>query len=419
MTTALQASVGDATFIKIIDTMVNYPIIVCSFIIVIACIYTACKKPKAFFKLLKSVFTFHFYDRKKVITKKDLINHQLFKDLTFLIDYKLDLLYVQETFQNFDKAKLMMAHDLLKLKLVDVRAWILDLIESTDFEDPYLNLKSLLKNKLDKHNIYIWNEYKKLDIPILFIEKFLEIVKIQTECLSLALNDFLSDSMPLTVYERVFFILSCLSQYYITLVLRMKDVIQSINGDLKGLVYKGQVVGGNNYKLYPVPSREYIPIVQKRLQELSIVSKAKRVSIYVLHDYVGDDYLQGCFSKTYEYESSGFSSILSKFQYKPASLLCDLLSNFKQHQGVIKETDKLNEVFATLLIENGILGIAAYPIFLHDSLRGFICLEFNTLEIFNTIVPEDLLGLLKKYSSLLNIYLDYTKTGFSYSGTLI
>lgn len=417
--TDIQANISDATFTKIIDTAIDHPFTVAAFIVLIACVLMAYKRPKEFWSIIKETFTFRIFFRKRVITKEDLLNHQFFKDIKFLLDYKINQLYNQETFKHFDKAKLLMAHDLLQIKLLDVQSWVKDFVENTNFNDPYLNIRSLLKDKLDKHTINIWDKYQKLEIPSLFIEKFTEISKIHVEYLSLILDDFLSEKIPLTIYERVFIILGCLSQYYMTLVIQMKEVIQSINGDLKGLVYKGQVVGGNNYKYYPVPTKEYISIVEKRLQEISLTTRAKRVSIYLFHDYVGDDYLQGNFSKLYEYESLGFSSLISKFQYKAATLLCDVLSKFKQHQGVVAEASELNEIFANLLIENGIVAIAYYPIFLHDSLRGFLALEFNSLDTYNKIDKDSILTSLRKYASLLNIYLDYTKTGFSYSGTVI
>lgn len=417
--TDIQANISDATFTKIIDTAVDHPFTFTAFILLLACVLMVYKCPKEFWSIIKETFNFRIFLRKRAITKEDLLNHQFFKDIKFLLDYKINQLYNQETFQHFDKAKLLMAHDLLQVKILDVQHWVTDFVENTNFNDPYLNIRSLLKDRLDKHNINIWNEYQKLEIPSLFIEKFTEISKIHTEYLSLVLDDFLSDKIPLTIYERMFIILGCLSQYYMTLVIQMKEVLQSINGDLKGLVYKGQVIGGNNYKYYPVPTTEYISIVEKRLQEISLVTRAKRVSIYLLHDYVGDDYLQGNFSKLYEYESMGFSSLLPKFQYKTATLLCDVLSKFKQHQGVMTEASKLNEVFANLLVENGIVAIAYYPIFLHNSLRGFLALEFNSLDTYNKTNKENTLASLKKYSALLNTYLDYTKTGFSYSGTMI
>lgn len=412
----VQASIGDTTFTKLIDAMVLHPLIIASFLILLTCLYMAYRRPKEAWKLLKSTFTFKMFSKHRIISKEDLKNHQFFKDIQFYIDCKIDQLYNQETFRTFDRAKLLMAHDLLMIKMKDAQKWVTSFINDTDFDDPYINLQSLLKIRIEKHNANIWNEFKKLDIPPLFIEKFIEVSKIHAEYLSLTLDSILSDQLPLSVYEKVSVMLGLISQYYTTIILRMRDVIQSINGDLKGLVYRGHVVGGNDYRCYPVPSREYIPIVEKRLQELSLSTRSKRVAIYVLHDFVGDDYLRGYFSKIYEYEAVGFTSLISKFQYKPAILLAEILSSLKQHQGISLSVNELNEVATKALLDSGIVGVMVYPIFLYDKLRGFLALEYNSIEVFNHVNKDEIMESLKKYASLLNIYLDYTKTGFTYTG---
>ena len=41
-------------------------------------------------------------------------------------------------------------------------------------------------------------------------------------------------------------------------------------------------------------------------------------------------------------------------------------------------------------------------------------MEYNSIEAYESIDKEKIMAAAKKYSSLLNIYLDYSKTGFTY-----
>ena len=407
-------SVGDTTFTKMIETAVEYPLTVMGFLLFLAILYTIYKRPKEIWEIFKETFTFRFFLRHRAIRKKDLIEHQIFKDLHYFLDNKIDTLYNPHTFNSLDKAKLEIAHDALKIKIQDSLDWLQDFIIKTDFNDPCLNLRNLLFNKIEKHRILVWSKYKELGIPELFIEKFTQISRIHESYSETGINDLLSGKIPLTVYEKMYLILGNLNLYYTSIVVNTKDLIESINGDLKGIPYKGFIIGGNDYRCYPVPSRDYIPIVELKLKELSAISKAKRVSIYYIHDFVGDDLLYGSFSKLYEYTNTGLTPMLLKFQFKSAAMLSDLLPSFKQHHGFSSEVDHLNEVLSNLLSNEGTSGIIAYPMFLHDQLKGFIAMEYNSIEAYESIDKEKIMAAAKKYSSLLNIYLDYSKTGFTY-----
>lgn len=422
--TALSA--GDASVVEFIRAMTEHPITTVFFVSLFACIafifYTLIK-PQQALEGIKALFSLKRFRRRKFIGKElgkeDLIKHQIFKDIQFFLEYRLDQIYSSETFTRFDKAKLAIGHDLLAIKLQNALLWIKEFVTNTNFDDPYLNVRALLKHKLEKHRAFVWGECKKIGVPQDFLEKFMEVCKIHTNYLALSLEDLLSDKIPLSIYERVYLVLGCLTQYYTTIVVDMKDVIQSINGDLKGQVYKDMIIGGNDYRCYPVPNREYIPLVEKKLQELCLATQASRSSIYVIHDFVGDDYLQGYFSKIYEYDSSGFSPLMMKFQYKSATCLVDFISVFKQHGGLCIKTNRLNEVLSNMLSGEGVCAVGVYPIFSRGMLRGFIGVEYSTLEVFEKLNTEEIIELLKKYSSILNYYTDYTKTGFTYEGNSV
>ena len=93
ITTSISA--GDASFVEFIRAAVEHPFVITSLIIIlslIALIGFLVWKPHQTIELLK---VFHFWKRKKTkdIVKPDLLNHQIFKDIQFFLDYKLDQLY--------------------------------------------------------------------------------------------------------------------------------------------------------------------------------------------------------------------------------------------------------------------------------------------------------------------------------------
>ena len=108
-----------------------------------------------------------------------------------------------------------------------------------------------------------------------------------------------------------------------------------------------------------------------------------------------------------------------KFQYRSASCLSDCITEYKQHEGIFIKVNKLNEVLRNLLQNEGILAVAAYPIFSHGFLRGFLAAEYTSIDVFDKVNQDVVMDGLKKYASILNIYTDYTKTGLNYTGNSV
>lgn len=412
----INANVSDSTYIRLIDAAIEHPFIIAGFFVLIWFSIVLYKQPSQFVDMIKALFFLYRKPDKKKVTKADLENHQIFKDLVFWREHRINQLYGNNCFPGYDKAKLAMGRAILTIKLKDTEHWLSCFIKNTDFEDPYLNIRSLFQHKKEKHKSIQWDEFKKRGIPNKFVEKFIEVSRIHENYILRCLDDLLSDKVPMTIYERVYLLLGFLDIYYSTLILETNHVIQSINGDLRGEIFDGMVVGGNDYRCYPVPSRDYIPLVETKLHEILIATKASRASIFVLHDFVGDDHGLGYFSKIYEYELRGYTPTMKEFQYKNAACLVDILPILKQHQGFCSKANQLNEVLQDLLNKVGILAIYAYPMFVNNQLKGFIGLEYNVLEIYEGTNKEETMDTLKKYTSLLNIYIDYTSTGFSYEG---
>lgn len=411
----ITTTLSDNSIKDFLGTFIEHPFLIIVLLFIVWLGVVLYKERENVFEILKAYFFINFHRRK--IAKNDLLEHQLFKDLDYWIDYRVNQMYGQTSNHSYDKAKIAMARAMLLLKLKDSKLWLQDFVHNTNFELASLeDIKVSFLHKKEKHRSIQWNEYKKRGIPQKFIEKFVEVSRIHETYVMDALAGMLSEKIPMTIYEKLYLVLNFLSTYYTTLIVETGRVVDSINGDLKGEIFDGMIVGGNEYKSYPVPNREYIPLVETKLNEILMISRASRASIFIFHDFIGDDYLQGCISRIYEYEVKGFSPVMGKFQYKPAICVSDMIQNWKRHEGFCSEISDVNDMLKEFLVEIGVEAIITYPMFLGGQLKGFIGLEYSNLEVFRNQDLEKVLGIIKKYSSILNIYIDYRKTGLSYEG---
>lgn len=414
MSADLTANVSDSSVKEFLGAFIEHPFLIFSLMFVVWFGYILYKERAYFVEALKD-YLFFTGRRRKKITKTDLVQHQIFKDLDYWIDYRVNQLYGSTLVGNYDKAKIAMARAILLIKLRDTKQWLSCFINETNFEDTAANIRSIFHHKKEKHNAIQWTAFKERGIPTRFIEKFMEVSRIHENYVIRSCDDLLSEKVPMDIYEKVYLLLGFLTVYYSTLIIEIGHVIESINGDLKGEVFDNMVVGGNDYRCYPVPNREFIPLVETKLNEIILSTKSNRASIFVIHDVPSDDYLQGCISRVYEYEAKGFNPVMSRFQYKPAICIADMIAVWKQHQGFHGNVSELNDLLKEMLVSIGIEAVVTYPMFVGGYLKGFLALEYNSLDTYNNLDIEKVTGIAKKYASILNVYIDYSK-GLSYEG---
>ena len=205
----------DDTWIALINAFLTHPLLMFEFFVLLWISYIVYKDRAILFDFLKSIFRL----KKKKIQKKDLIEHQIFKDLDFWIEHKVDQAYNPDVNTKYDRAKVTIARDLLLIKFKSVKQWLTYFITNTDFDDPYLNIRSALEHKIEKYNSIEYSEYKKEGIPLLFIEKWMEISRIHENYLQKCLIDLLSTKIPLDIYEKVYIVLGNLLSYYNTMLI--------------------------------------------------------------------------------------------------------------------------------------------------------------------------------------------------------
>ena len=405
---------SDSGFIKLLESYNDSPFKVSIFMLTLWILYVLYKERSTVLDLLRGFLLLRA--KRKKLKKQDLLTHQVFKDLDFWIEYRINQLYSPDDSKINDKAKVAIGRDLLLIKFKNIREWLFNFVDTTNLDDPCLNIRSLFLHRIEKNASIQYSLLKDNGIPPLFINKFTEISRIHESYLSKCNDDILSDKVPLTMYERMYVLLGNFSTYLTTMLAEMNYVIQSINGDLKGIHYKHYIIGGNDYRCYPVPCRDYIPYVEDNLAKLSGLTKANRCCVSVFHDVADDDYTRGCFSKIYEYHTHGLSSSMQHFQYKSCAMLMDILPELKQHKSFTSKTSNLNPLFRDLTEKVGVEVVCIYPIFNKDRLRGFLEIAYTNDEAYANLDASEIQNNMKYYASLLNVYVDYSKDGLNFAG---
>jgi len=405
---------SDESLERIIKLLESSPITTSVSAIIFLSIYTIIKN-KTILSYIKSLFS----SSKKVrrLTREDLLKHQIFKDIDFKLDYSINQKYDPDNSEcRYDPGKIAIAREILIIQLTIIKEWLLDFIKTTDFDSEYVDVRTIFRHKYDKSLSAQYSEYRNSQIPRIVINKFLEVCKLHEMYLMNSIDDILSDKINLNIYEKVMIVLANFNVYINAAYTNMESVIDSINGDLKGTSFKRWIIGGNEYKCYPVPDKNYIALAKTQLRQLSLLTRASRCSVFVFHEYDKDNYLQGYFSELYEYFTEGLSSVLRKFQFLPASILgSEMITSLKQHKLYTIKVEDTQGMFKDLNTASNVSIICAYPIFFSGELRGFLEVCFSSEESFSASDFANIENYIKECCGLINIYVDYSK-GLNYEG---
>ena len=398
---------------------VNNPVTATMFIATVGSTYFIIKERSRVLDFIKNIFLGNTRIRRK-LNRDDLLKHQIFKDIELKLDYSINQAYDPENRETkCDPGKTAIAREILTIQLRIIRDWLTDFVKTTDFDSEYVDVRTIFRHKYNKSLSAQYYEYKNSAIPKLVIDKFLEINKIPETYLLNSLDDILSEKISLGVYEKVMIILANFNVYINAAFMNMQSVLDSINGDLHGTRFKNYVIGGTEYNCYPVPDKKFIPQVKIHLRQLLSLTRACRCCVCVFHDYEKDNYLQGFFSKIYEYYGEGLSSILTKFQFLPAAILGnDMITSFKQHKMYTIRAENMQGIFKELINGSNISILCAYPIFFSGELRGFLEVCYSSEETFCNMEFDDIETCMKECCGLINIYVNYDK-GLNYDNNHI
>lgn len=320
---------------------------------------------------------------KSSYTKKDVLNHPLFRDLDYWIEKGIGLVRIEKSY-----AKELIMKDVLYVKFNVIKDLLYKNITSE-------NIESITSSDLKKFFYDIFREmdanqrigWRNAGIPEVFINKYLTIQQFGQEVVKNTTKVFLSSSIEADVYTKLYLVLSVMDAQLTNVYANAVSTALSLNGDLNGLIYKGVVIGKSSVYTIDVPVSK--DIIDAKLNNLLQDTYASRAGIALFHEYPGDDIFSGKVSLVYEVCAPGIKSAKDFVQYLPAYTINDFREALEKGTLVSGGYLDFDYPLGKLMRENGTDIVAAYPIKnKNGGIAGFVILDWVSADKFNEDVKS-------------------------------
>lgn len=326
-----------------------------------------------------------FAKKSKQKTEKDIKNHQFFKDLQYRSANVPQCLIAE-----VDRGKLIIATDLLKICYEVGNKCFGDwLTEDISKWDISILKQRVLQTLQNVHNAQ-WESCKHYGIPDAFLRKFGAVNSLNQTYLGNNITAVLQTDLPLSVIDRLYIILNYLSTYYDLLITDMPKTVLSINGDLRGLAYKGYVIGAidGKTKRYLPPDITYSPKVKILLEDVIYKCRASRARVCIFHD--GKETFDGMYSVVYEAACPGVKGGNCEICYQYTNGIADLVKPISEKQFFEKPVEDCMTAFRCILEKDGSEYIAGYPITVGEKVVGFLLVEWLSSLLHDRAEPKRL-----------------------------
>lgn len=374
-----------------------------SAIILLTVVYICIKYASNIGEAIKTVFYFIINKKQfKHKTKKDLEKHQIFKDLLYWKEYSVD-----QCFAPGDIVKLKIAKEVLRINLTTTYKWLKASVDNVE-KIVEGNTRKLLGQDFEKLAAIQWTEYKKRGIPDAFLRKFSDVNSVAKNFIQDRMNDLLAEDMNLDIYDRLYLVLGSLNTYYGTLLTDLPRTVQALNGDLRGCVFDGEVIGGaDTVRCYLPPNLSYKTPALNRLNELIHSSKCARACVFVFHDYIEENILDGKVSAVYEAVAPGVSPITAEVSYIDVTPLTNIVQRLLKHEKVLLNTRDADADLAQILHHQGVQVLLAQGIWIKDKLVGALVLAWLNEDIMSFVDMDQVQKTIEEYALKLSHYVDY------------
>lgn len=352
-------------------------------------------------------------------TKKEVVNHPIFKDLEFWITVGISSMRMNtivstlptasqhiETLE-YLKAKEEIAKDLLNIKFKSIQKCLKDFINDHDLSTLTTELlKQYIQSALKMCKGTQQKEMQEMGIPDKFLIKYIVYERVADEVLQSTINILLSDdNFNIDIYTRTYLLFNVLDNYLTDVFNNIIHTVESINGDLNGIEYKGNTIGVKRTSILKPPHPSFVMPVKEILIE--VMSKFGASRAYMVRYYLNSHNI-GTFSCVYEVLAKGVTSELSNIQEYPMNNEYDVISILKRGQNIVSEISQFNAYTVEGLSERGIHGIIMSPVFENDKLIGALVLDYLSVEDFNANKDMDKIDeKLNRYVTLLQPYICY------------
>lgn len=308
---------------------------------------------------------------KSEYTKKDVLNHPIFRDLEYWLNKGIYLVKIDKSY-----AKELIMKDVLRIKFTIIKDILTNRIKNDTIDEigDYELRKFFLEmfREIDAQQILGW---RSTGIPEVFINKYLTVQQIGQEVVRNTIKVFLSGAIEASNYTKCYLSLSVLDAHLTNVYANAVSTALSLNGDLNGIIYKGVVIG-TSHTTYAVESPVSEDLILGRLDELITATRASRAGVTLFHDYPGNDPFGGKFSIVYEKCLPGVSSDRKDIQYLPAYLLKDLEVPFSKGEMVAGTFLEFEFGLGKLMREHGTEVLVAFPIMDKSGIKGFVKLNW-------------------------------------------
>lgn len=308
---------------------------------------------------------------KSEYTKKDVLNHPIFRDLEYWINKGIYLVKIDKSY-----AKELIMKDVLHTKFTIIKDILTNRIKNDTIDEigDYELRKFFLEmfREIDAQQILGW---RSAGIPEAFINKYLTVQQLGQEVVRNTIKVFLSGAIEASNYTKCYLSLSVLDAHLTNVYANAVSTALSLNGDLNGIIYKGVVIG-TSHTTYAVESPVSEDLILGRLDELITATRASRAGVTLFHDYPGNDPFGGKFSIVYEKCLPGVSSDRKDIQYLPAYLLKDFEVPFSKGEMVVGTFLEFEFGLGKLMREHGTEVLVAFPIMDNSGIKGFVKLNW-------------------------------------------
>lgn len=331
---------------------------------------------------------------KSEYSKKDVLNHPIFRDLDYWINKGISLVKIEKSY-----AKELIMKDVLQIKFHVIKELLTNNIKN-DIIDNMGNydLKKFFQEMFRDMGAQQVLGWRNAGIPEAFIAKYLTIQQLGQEVVHNTIKVFLSSAIDATNYTKCYLILSVLDAQLTNVYANAVSTALSLNGDLNGVIYKGVIIGASHTS-YAIDAPVSEELITSRLDELLSKVHCSRAAVVLFHDYPETDPFDGKFSIVYEQCSPGVASEKRDVQYMPSYLLNEFKEPFlngKLVSGTVMDFDySVNKIMQ----QHGTEVLAMYPLKDEGSLKGFIKLNWISRNKYKSDIETiDLLEELKNSS---------------------
>lgn len=344
-------------------------------------------------------------------TKKDLINHPIFKDLDYWLSIGIDTLHLKENIhpdeEEYINNKEKMAKEAIRIKYETMKESLKTFVQETDIDNLDCDVAhAYLLDCLTKNTITQKRRFTERGIPLKFLNKFYVISDISKKIIYSAINNFFSKSCETNTATKMYMVFNTLDGYLNVVFNDLCETLSTINGDLKAEMFDGKPMGQPKLTTLKPPHPTYTMIVKDKLDEILRDFNASRAMICKYFEKDGEHY----HSAVYESTIVGVTSEIENIQMISDDKEKNILNIMYESGNIAADISKFSANTIERFNTRGVKAIILAPIYNKEKIDGVLSIDYISIEKFDKLINDkdfDIDNKLKKYVKDLAVYIDY------------